>query len=217
MKPNFSTVAARTYNGFAVARQDEVRLVVASPRHLMAISGPAPRPRPGGRAGVAALIVFAALLGGGVGYGAGFVKPATIRGLAAFGQAAAAQFMEGGAPQTASASDVASVILPFEGAQTAAPPVPDTAEAPPRKHAAREASVRPHVSRAHVRRAVHPKPRRQLVDASQGRPRSDCAPGPHAATRDNCGNEDLPLDRRLDLAFGKVGASSAADDLTPPY
>jgi hypothetical protein len=217
MKPNFSTVAARTYNGFAVSRQDEVRLVVASPRHLTAISGPAPSPRRGGRVGVAALIVFAALLGGGVGYGAGFVKSATIRDLAALGQAAASQFMEGGTPP---ASDVASAALPFEEPQV----VPQTeprgkAEASSGGHRARETRGRPHVSRVHVRRAVHAKPKRELVDASQGRPRSDCAPGPHASTRDDCGNENLPLDRRLDLAFGKVAGSgaSAPDDLTPPY
>jgi hypothetical protein len=223
MKPNFSTVPATTYNGFAVSRQDEVRLVVASPRHLMAISGPAPSPRRGGRAGVAALVVFAALLGGGVGYGAGFVKPKTIHDLAALGQAAASQFMNGGTPQ-APPADVASVTLPFDAPQiapqSAAPPVPDTAEAAaPREFRAREAPARPHASRVHLRRAVHAKPKRQLVDASQGRPRSDCAPGPHASAREDCGNEDLPLQRRLDLAFGKVAASgpSAPDDLTPPY
>jgi hypothetical protein len=223
MEPDFSTVAAKTYNGFAVSRQDEVRLVVASPRHLMAIPGPASGARGGGWGGVAALLVLAALFGGGIGYGAGFMKPKAIGDLAALGRDAAAQFMNGGAPQAAPASDVASGALPFDepqiSPQTTAPRDPYTAEASPRERRAREAPGRPHLSRAHVRHAVHAKPKRQLVDAAQGRPRTDCAPGPHASARDDCGNEDIPLERRLDMAFGKAAASGAGapDDLTPPY
>jgi hypothetical protein len=224
MQQEFSTVAARTYKGFAVSRPNAPPALPAPVGGCSGSGGlparaPAP-PRKSARSEVVAGIVAAALLGAGLGYGVAFVSPGAGKAEAPTAPSPDVGQLAAQTVPPSPADDMLSAPLP-------APSVADPAQPPPTASGLAEAEeeagpdepriARPARTRAHAASARRRRtPRAATVVATTGRPRSDCD---LEAGATDCRRDKATLSRRLDLAFAKAFPSGAAppSELEPPY